>query len=67
MNSKKVLKKVSAIVLPILGAIVLKMLDNKEPEKYSDEWFATISDEEFYKEREPQLATYSQGTWSIFA
>ena len=50
MDSKKVFKKVSAIVLPILGAIILKMLDNKEPEKYNDEWFATISDTELVRD-----------------
>ena len=53
MDSKKVLKKVGGIALTILGAIVLKMLDNKEPAKYSEEWFNTISDEEFDAEREP--------------
>ena len=34
---------------------------SKEPKKYSSKWFATVSDEEFYREREPVREAYCQG------
>ena len=49
MNFKKVLIPLGIAT----GAILLKLLNDASNAKYSDKWFDTVSDDEFYAEREP--------------
>ena len=54
MKANNTIKKVLGIGLAFLGAILLKaLIDDGENTKYSAEWFESISDDEFYAEREP--------------
>lgn len=51
MDIRKIGGKILAAA--IIGAGVLKVLYDEENKKYSDKWFKSISDDEFYAEREP--------------
>lgn len=52
MNMKKI-GKVIGIGAAIAGAGLIALLRSKENAKYSQKWFESVSDDEFYAEREP--------------
>lgn len=61
MNEKKIIRKGIGISAAVVGIVVLKLLRSEGNEKYSNRWFKSISDEEFYVEREPVRQAFCRG------
>ena len=52
MDAKKLLKTVGIGLLGAALGLVLKILNTEDTSKYSDDWLESLSDEEFFEERE---------------
>ena len=53
MKTKRVFGTIFGACAALAGMLLIKKLADEDRGKYSSSWFASLSDEEFYAEREP--------------